>query len=127
MPYLSTQQLAVIRRITEKAMKDVCRIERLANAVGTMGQPLTDAWEVVSEDVPCRLITSKGATLPATDVYADRITLEDTYTISLPVGTTLAADYRITINTTTWRVASVLDGRTDAADVQAVLLRMRQE
>ena len=126
MPYLSRQMLSTLRAVTERFMTDRCLIEREANSRGTFGQ-IAHVWEVVGEDVPCRLITSKGATLPATDVYVDRVTMEDTYTISLPVNTVLAADYRITIATTTWRVATVLDARTDAADVQAVLLRMRQE
>lgn len=123
---ISNQMRAFIRAATLRTMTDRCMIEREANSRGTFGQS-SHAWEVVGEDVPCRLITSKGATLPATDVYADRVTMEDTYTISLPVGTVLAVDYRITVNGTTWRVASVVDGRTDSADVQAVLLRMRQE
>lgn len=124
MPYLSPQMLAIIRRVTLKAMTASCTIEREANSVGTFREP-THVWEIVAANVACRLITSKGATLPMTDVFAERVTLEDTYTISLPVGTVLAADYRITVGATVWRVASVLDGRTDAADVQAVLMRMR--
>jgi hypothetical protein len=123
---LSNQMKAMIRATVRAMMTDRCLIEREANGRGTLGQPV-HAWEVVGEDVPCRLITSKGATLPQTDVYADRVTMEDTYTISLPIGTQVSVDYRITVNSVTWRVATVLDGRTDAADVQAVLLRMRQE
>jgi hypothetical protein len=127
MPFLTGQMRAIIRRQVEKQMTDRCLIERLADSRGSLGQPLQGIWETVGSNIPCRLITSKGATLPQTDVYADRVMMEDTYTISLPVGTQLALDYRITVGSTSWRVATVLDGRTDAADVQAVLLRMRQE
>lgn len=125
MAYLTSQMRAYIRAQTLNQMTATCTIEREANSRGSMGE-MVHVWEVVTSSVRCRLITSKGATLPQTDVYADRVTLEDTYTISLPVGTVLAADYRITVGTTVWRVASVLDARTDSADVQAVLLRMRQ-
>ena len=126
MSHLTSQMRAIIRAATQAQMTDTCTIEKEIDAVGQFGQPI-HGWVVVGASIPCRLITSKGATLPQTDVYADRVTLEDTYTIALPVGTDLAADYRITAGSTVWRVASVVDGRTDAADVQAVLLRMRQE
>jgi len=124
---LTDQMHAIILAVTLRAMKDRCTIEKLADSVGSLGQHLTGLWQVTASNVPCRLITSKGATLPAVGVFADRTTMDDTYTISLPVGTVLAADYRVTVNGTVWRVAAVLDARTDAADVQAVLMRMRQE
>lgn len=126
MAYLTSQMRAIIRRQVLAQMTDRCTIEREANARGPLGQ-IAHVWEVVSANVACRLITSKGATLPATEVYADRITMEDSYRISLPVGTVLATGYRITVGSTVWRVASVVDGRTDSADVQAVIMRMRQE
>lgn len=126
MSLLSPQVLAMIRRVTLAQMTDTCLIERMADSVGRMGQ-IAQVWETVGSNVACRLITSKGATLPQTEVFASRVTMEDTYTISLPVGTVLATDYRITVNSDVFRVASVVDGRTDAADVQAVLVRMRQD
>ena len=124
---LTDQMHAIILAVTLRAMKDRCTIEKLADSVGSLGQHLTGLWQVTASNVPCRLITSKGATLPAVGVFADRTTMDDTYTISLPVGTVLAADYRVTVNGTVWRVAAVLDARTDAADAQAVLMRMRQD
>lgn len=124
--FLTPQMLASIRAATLRAMTDTCLIERLADGVGRMGQ-VAQMWETVGSNVSCRLITSKGASLSQTDVFANRVTMEDTYTISLPVGTVLATDYRITVNGSVYRVASVLDGRTDSADVQAVLIRMRQD
>lgn len=126
MPYLTPQMRAMIRANTLAQMTDSCLIEREQNARGSMGQ-IAHTWETVASNVPCRLITSKGATLPATEVYANRVTMEDTYTISLPVGTDVSVDYRITVNNVAWRVANVVDGRTDAADVQAVLVGMRNE
>jgi len=127
MAYLSPQMRAIIRQHTQAQMTQTCTIEKLADSVGSLGQHLTGLWQVTASNVPCRLITSKEATLPAVGVFADRTTMDDTYRISLPVGTVLAADYRVTVNGTVWRVAAVLDARTDAADVQAVLMRMRQE
>ena len=126
MSLLSSQALAHIRRIVEGMMTGRCTIERQQDSRGSIGQ-IAHTWEIVSQDTHCRLITSKGATLPATEVFADRITMEDTYTISLPVGTEISVDYRVTVNDTTWRVANVLDNRTDRTDVQAVLTRMRDE
>lgn len=126
MSLLSSQALAHIRRIVEGMMSDTCTIEREQDSRGSLGQ-MAHTWEIVASAVPCRLITSKGATLPATEVFADRIAMEDTYTISLPVGQELAADYRIKINGLAFRVAKVLDNRTDTADAQAVLTRMRQD
>lgn len=126
MSLLSPQMLAVIRQVTRSMMKDSCTIEREQDSRGALGQTI-HTWETVGANVACRLITSKGATLPATEVFADRITMEDTYTISMPVGTELAPDYRITINSVTFRVAKVMDNRTDMADVQAVLTRIRQD
>lgn len=121
---VSPQMIAFIRSMALRWMTDTCTIERQADSVGSLGQVL-DSWQIVSTGTACRLITSKGATQPSTTVMADRLTLEDTYRISLPMGTVLNADYRITIGTSVFRVASVLDGRTDSADVQAVLVRMR--
>jgi SPP1 family predicted phage head-tail adaptor len=124
MAYLSPQMRAIIRQQTEKQMTDRCLIEREQNSRDAIGGR-THTWETVGSNIPCRMITSKAATLPGTDIVADRESMEDTYTISLPYTTTLAADYRITVNGAAFNVSRVLDGRTDGADVQAVLIRMR--
>lgn len=126
MAYLTSQMRAIIRAQTLAQMTDTCTIERLADSVGSLGQ-VQDAWVIVSTGTACRLITSKSLSQGQTSVMADRITMEDSYLISLPVGTVLNADYRITIGAAVFRVASVLDGRTDSADVQAILIRMRQD
>lgn len=121
---LTRQQLATMRAVSERFMKERALIEREANSRDALGGMAHD-WEITAEDVPCRMITSKGATLPGTGIVADREIMEDTYTISLPVGTVLETDYRITVNAKRYNVVRVVDGRTEAADVQAVLIRAR--
>lgn len=120
----SPQMVAFIQSMARRWMTSTCTIEREAESFGAFGEPI-HTWEILSSGTACRLITSKGANSPQLAVVADRETMEDTYRISLPVGTTLATDYRITTGGNVYNVVAVLDGRTDSADVQALLVRMR--
>ena len=126
MSLLSPQMRAMIRQVAERMMSSTCLIEKEQDSRGSLGQSM-HTWQIVASAVRCRLITSKGATLTAVEPFADRITMEDTYTISLPVGTEIGVDYRITVGSVVFRVANVKDNRTDSADAQAVLTRMRQD
>lgn len=124
MAYLTSQMRAIIRAQVLSQMTSRCTIEREANSRDAIGG-MTHDWEITASNVACRMITSKGATLPGAEIVEHRETMEDTYTISLPYGTALETDYRITVNGAAFNVVRVVDGRTDAADVQAVLVRAR--
>lgn len=116
----------IIQRTAEAFMTQRCTIEQEREARGTFGEPVR-VWDVVAVDVPCRLITATDTRRGMTSVIADQEVMEDSYRLIVPYRTPLAVDQRVMVAGATYEVSGILDGRTDAVDVQAVIIRMRDE
>lgn len=121
---LSPQILALMKADTERMMTQTCTIERETETRGEHGEP-TRTWQIVAQNVKCRLITAKTASSNATAVVMDQEIMEDAYRLCVPVGTALAVEQRVTVAGAIYNVASIVDGRTNAVDVQAMVTRMR--
>jgi len=122
MPIISSQVLAMIRRVTETSFSDTCLIERESNAVGTYGEP-THQWEVTAADKPCRLI-SVGARRGSGIAEAGAAeSLEYEYRLIVAQDVTLAVDMRVTIAALVYNVVRIEDALTDEAYHSAILQR----
>lgn len=116
--------LARLRAITTSWLTETCTIEREILGVGVMGEETHD-WQLIASGVKCRVITSTtmGST-SQTQAVGNQESLVDTYRIVFPYGTNLGVNMRITVNGLVYTVISVLTGRTDETDTQAVCVRV---
>lgn len=121
---LSPQMRAIIRAAARRNMTDTCTIEREADSVGEFGSR-SRVWTIVDSNVPCRLITSKAATQGMSAEYGGQEVMADEYRLCVPYDTVLEVDMRVTVSGAVYNVASIVDGRTDKGDVQAMVIRQR--
>ena len=105
-------------------LDDTCTIEAEVDAVDEMGAP-AHTWEVVEADVECRVIDARQSGISATMEVGAQEAMVDTYRLIVPVGTALAVDQRVTVNSDVYQIVALVDGRSDAVDAQAVITRVR--
>lgn len=111
-----------IRARVEYFLSDTCIIERETSAYDKFGSPARD-WETVASGVKCRVIGAGEATRAEMGNSGARETLTERYRLICPVGTELGVDYRVTVNGKRYHVVSLVDGWTNAMDVQAIIVR----
>lgn len=121
---VSTQILAQIKARVALFLGDTCTIEAEVDAVGEMGEP-THGWAVVEADVACRVIDARKSGVSATMEVGAQEAMVDTYRLIVPVGTALAVDQRVTVNSDVYQIVAAGDGRSDAVEAQAVITRVR--
>jgi len=104
-------------------MTDTCSIERLADSVDAAGAA-TNQWEAVSTGTACRMITAGRSNAADPLVRAERAVLEQRYRIVLPAGTSIAAQYRITLtsDSSRWLVSALVTSQTDEIAVQVIVV-----
>lgn len=120
---------SLARRMVERTLTERCDIERETGATGLMGEPLHQ-WEMVEQDVPCRVISTGGqgsqqsqyAAVGATETMVER------WRLICPVGTTLKTDSRVRLTDgRVYQIVSVEDRLSDAAFAGALMVRARDE
>jgi hypothetical protein len=117
--------IAYARRQLERTLTDTCRIEKEGDTTGTMGEP-QHSWEIVQEDVPCRVIRVGGSRPGRTEGVSDRESMVEEFRLILPFGTEIDLDYRVVLaDGQVFMVISIVDQWTDAADVQVIMVRER--
>jgi len=121
----SSRNLAYIRQRLATFLTETATIEkRDINAVDRLGVPVEDAFTLVSTDVACRVIDSRNRRNGWMEIgQADAMV--DMYRIVFPVGTDVEQDYRITVGARKYHVVEVVDDRSDAADRQVSVKRIR--
>ena len=103
---------------------DSCTIEAEVDARGEMGE-MTHLWSVVEADVACRVIDARKPGGSTTMDVGAQEAMVDTSRLIVPVGTALAVDQRVTVNSDVYQIVALIDGRSDAVDAQAVITRVR--
>jgi len=99
---LTDGELDALRATAELALPEVCEILRSTTTADGFGGVAYDV-STVAEDVPCRV----GApTKNELQVVADRLGEVTCLTVTLPFGTDVQGDDRITVNGRTLAVAS---------------------
>lgn len=123
---INSSLLATMRNTAESLMTDTCTIEAGADAVGDMGEVLSDVYTAVASSVACRVITIGNRFKETVGITAERETITDAYRLIVPYGTALAVDQRITLDSDSsrWQVVDLLTERTSETDAQAVIVRI---
>lgn len=92
-----------IRANAVKWLEDKARIEREVVATGSMGEAVR-TWHVSAVDVPCRVIRATAGRGDAHSMAGDVESLPEEYRVSLPPGTAVGVDYRLTIRGQVYQV-----------------------
>lgn len=114
-----------IKSATRKFHSQTCLIEeQSASTVGELGEQLHSVWNVVQDNVPCRIITIGRQSGSAGQMVGEQESLVDSYRLSVPAGTPLGVDMRVTIDGLTYHVVNILTARTDENERQAIIKRI---
>lgn len=119
--------LAQMRANAESLMSDTCTIEVGSDAVGEMGEVLSDQYAVVAADVSCRVLSLGSRFKESAGQVGEREIIADHYRLVCPYDTALAVDQRVTLtsDSSVWQVIDLVTERTSATDAQAVIVRMQ--
>lgn len=118
---LSTEALASLRTLSNRALPDTCVIQRVTQtADGSGGQ--TDAWATAST-VACR-VSPLGQQNPSEAVIAERIQGAVPFTVTLPSDVDITERDRIAVNGQTLQVRGVIAPRSWQTSVKAVCERI---
>ena len=117
--------LATMRATAESLFTDTCTIEVGADAVGEMGEVLSDQYVLVASSVACRVITQRAPGDTPQRVGEREVIIGSTR-IVCPYGTALAVNQRITLDSddSAWQVVDVRSPLTSLVDTQAVVVRV---
>jgi hypothetical protein len=122
---MSERTRAVIQRAVERSLTDTCKIEVMVKGRGVYGEPLADSWELVAENVKCRVIRSGSRSSSASEQVGNQETIREMYRLIVPRGTALDIDQRVTVNGLVYQIVDVVTAWTDAVDAQAIMVRAR--
>lgn len=121
---MSSRMLAAIRQKKERWLKDSCTIEERTGPLDDLGGENENHWQVVVEDVKCRVIRNRKLASQTTE-YAATESMMDEYRIIVPFGTNLNVGQRVTVAEKVHFVTGVIDELTDQTDAQALMVRER--
>jgi head-tail adaptor len=99
---LTTAELEAMRAVQESALPDVCTVTRLSATADNYGG-VTEDWDEVVDDVPCRVGVPTRAELA---ILSERVSESAGWTVTVPVGTDVAGDDRITVGSRRFQVAA---------------------
>lgn len=120
---VSNQTAAMIRQWVGRFSSQTATIREAVRTV----QPDGSVNRVMQTKavVACRLITASAARSSGMAAISEQEQMREEYRLVLPVGTALSVDHSVIVDDIEYEVVRVLDDRTDAADVQAVVTRRR--
>lgn len=113
------QILARERRMLAELLMDQCQISVQSTVVGTM-RTQSKMYNPVQSTV-CRMLPIQRTTSDVV-VGGGQESLEQQYKVILPHGTTIDLNYRIAVNGVNYNVVRIDDARTDALDVQVIVV-----
>lgn len=124
---VSNRTTAIIRRRVNTFLTELCSIERETNMRGHMGEPLSNRWETVAENVPCRIITlGQNSTQSEAEPVGSTEALIERWRLICPAGTVLAVDNRAVLSDgRKYQIVDIDDRLTDQAFVSATVVRAR--
>jgi hypothetical protein len=106
-----------------------CRIEQQATTRGELGERI-GGWEVVADDVPCRVITIGQERNSSRQEIAHLDALVDSYRLSVPPGTHLGDGMRVVVYGSAldgvYNVVNVRTDHTDEVERQAIITKVKE-
>jgi len=123
---MSSRYLTAIQRRLATFLTETATIEkRDINAIDRLGAPVENAYTLVDTGVACRVIDARSRRTESWMEVGQADAMVDMYRIIFAVGTTVEQDYRITVGDRKYQVVDMTDDRTDAADLQVTVKRIR--
>jgi head-tail adaptor len=119
---LTPQVREMMRRAAGKFFTDTCTIEREMTTRGAAGEPL-HGWQIVAEDVPCRLISVGTQTTSNIGEAGSAETLQHEYRLIVERAHALTVDMRATVNGVTYYVVQVVTSLTDEVFHSSIVQR----
>lgn len=119
---VQAQIVAMIRREVALFLNQRARIERETAARGVYGEPL-HGWEIVSENVPCRIIKLGRRNDSAIAEAGSAETMRDEYRLIVSRSTPLGADMRVVIDGLQYGVVRIETALADEAFHAAIVNR----
>jgi hypothetical protein len=113
-----------IRARANVFLKELCTIKRENRGQGAMGEAL-GGDENVAENVRCRMIKAGQFNDEAAMLAGNKDALQDMYRLSVPYGTDLKTNYRVTLNDLTYDVVRLETELTDEVFHHAIVARRR--
>lgn len=118
-----TQIVAMIRRCTARFLTQTCTVERQkATPTDALGDR-SHIWEIVAQNVPCRLIMAGQRTGSAVVERAMQEQMRDEYRLIVARTVALDVDMRVTVAGVTFDVVRIDTALTDEAFHSAILNR----
>jgi head-tail adaptor len=116
-----------VQAMVNRYLTDSCTLLKQGDAKGTHNEPLND-WVVTASGVSCRVIRAGQQMNGSNALTGGRETLVDKHRLILPVGTTVAGEYRVEMaDGRRYEVVDVMDDMTDSAYVQVIIKRLREK
>lgn len=113
-----------LRERVERYLVQRCDIEQEERAVDVYGG-VAHGWRVVARNVRCRVLLERRTGSQALEIGSQE-SIREQYRLVVPVGTVLVADMRVRVGSDVYHVVAVQAGQSEALDVQATLVRMRE-
>lgn len=110
------------RVMVRRFLSQTCVISRETAARDEMGYPM-HSTEVVASDVACRVISLGRVNSSQAGDVGSQETLTQRYRLILPHGTSIGADYTVTVDGVDYVIDGVVDDWSQAVDVQATMTR----
>jgi hypothetical protein len=90
----------------DRWLDNLARIERETMTQDDMGAHRHE-WQLLADDVACRLISGKDSRTPQTEMVGAQPKLTEQYRVVLPLGTDVLGGDRIIIGGVAYRVVSL--------------------
>ena len=120
---MDAAQLAQMRAQLGDFLVDTCKLEERTGPPDDYGGD-ADNWQLVADDVPCRVIRDKKKASQTTD-YGAQESMVNEYRLSVTIVTALGVGQRVTIASTgaVYFITGLVDQWTEAIDSQAYIVR----
>ncbi|MBI4496310.1 MAG: head-tail adaptor protein [Chloroflexi bacterium] len=106
---LSSSDLSALRTSLEESLPDTAVVQRVTRTADDMGG-FTESWAAAGT-AACR-VAPLGSRTPEERVFAERIAPDVPWVITLPQGTDVTAEDRVTVGARTFEVLGVLAPRS---------------
>jgi len=121
-PYLPNSMHEMMKRRVTKFLRDRATIERQRDLYDQYGQAM-DSWEIMETAVPCRVLPYE-TTREGAQIIGEGERLLDIVEITLPVGTVIQGDYRVTLATgEQYHVRELRSAATDKLFISVLAFR----
>ena len=114
-----------IKQTLNLFLTDTCSILNPSGGTDEYGHA-TDTLTMVSDTVPCRVISDKGTT-PMASTATGQAGILTRLKIVLPHGTDVDVSHIIRVDNVDYKVIDIVDERTNQPDVQVLVSKVRYE